>query len=176
MRQWKKDGGWNGVTADMHEKMDAAIRVEGGQGHVSTEGWKGPFDVSLQRELSWGLVACTAASIWWLVHCQRRRAIAEEATVSPGPGVVIPWEKITQVDNTRWKSHGIVDITYLDAQGAKQTADFDDYKLKREPLLAILDQLSEKAVNAEFLPKAEPTAETPSAQAPQTSEDPPAQA
>ena len=75
------------------------------------------------------------------------------------PGVVIPWEKITRVDNTRWKNHGIVDITYTDAQGATQKADFDDYKLQREPLLAILDQLGDKAVNAEFLPQEQPKEE-----------------
>lgn len=181
MRQWTRDGGWNSVPADMRERMDAALRAEAGQGHVSTEGWKGPFDVTLQRGLAWGLVACVAAAVWRFVHFQRKRAIADESTVSPAPGVIIPWEKITVIDNTRWKSHGTVDITYLDAQGEKRTAEFDEYHLQREPLLAILDQLSEKAVNAEFLPKPEPAAEAP-AQAPadpqplDTPQDPPAQA
>jgi hypothetical protein len=70
--------------------------------------------------------------------------------------VVIPWEKITTVDNTRWKSTGIVDINYTDENGQSQKAKFDDYELDREPLLEILDKLSAKAVNAEFIPKEEP--------------------
>ncbi len=53
-----------------------------------------------------------------------------------------------------------MDITYRDQNAAEKTADFDDYKLEREPLLLILDQLAEKAVNAEFLPKV-PAGESP---------------
>ena len=152
-QDWVTLGGWKQVPSEMHERMDAALKSEAK--NVSTEGWKGPFDVRLQQLLAWGLLGCLGASIWWFVHCQRRRAIAEEATVSPAPGVVIPWGKITRVDNTRWKTVGIVDISYTDERGVSRQADFDDYKLQREPLLAILDELGEKAVNAEFVPKEE---------------------
>ena len=152
--EWHRLGDWDKVDADMREKMDAAVKSEAQR--IKLDGWKSPFDVRLQRILAWGLLGCLGASIWWFVHCQRRRAIAEETTVSPAPGVVIPWEKITRVDNTRWKSVGIVDITYTDERGVVRRADFDDYKLEREPLLPILDRLGEKAVNAEFVPKEEP--------------------
>jgi hypothetical protein len=148
----------------MREKMDVTIKSE--ESHITLEGWKGPFDVWLQRLLAWCLLGCVGAATGWVVHCQRRRAIAEEGTVSPAPGVVIPWEKITRVDNTRWKTMGIVDITYMDEKGVSREADFDDYKLQREPLLAILDQLGEKAVNAEFLPKEEPAADVPAEEKP----------
>ena len=118
------------------------------------EGWKNPFDIQLQRWIVLGLAAATAASLWWFLHCQKRRAIAEESTVSPAPGVVVAWDKITRVDNTRWKKMGIVEITFSDSQGHAHKAKFDDYELEREPLLAILDQLAEKAaVHAEFIPK-----------------------
>jgi hypothetical protein len=148
---------WNDETPESRQAMYDELRKETGSeaGKVARL-FKQPFDVEFQQWLAWGLVGCVGASIWWFIHCQRRRAIAEEATVSPAPGVVIPWEKITRVDNTRWKRIGIVDITYTDDKGAAQQADFDDYKLEREPLLAILDQLAEKAVNAEFVPKEEP--------------------
>ena len=160
-QDWLRDGGWKKLPAERHEAMNQALDEETRNNRINKDGWKSPFDVRLQRLLAWGLLGCLAASIWWFGHCERRRAIAEEATVSPAPGVVIPWGKITRVDNTRWKTVGIVDITYTDEQGVPRKADFDDYKLQREPLLAILDQLGEKAVNAEFVPKEEPAADAP---------------
>ena len=165
-QDWLRDGGWGKVSPERREEMNQALTEEERNAHINKEGWKGPFDVTLQRFLAWCLLGFVGVSLWWYVHCQRRRALAEDATVSPAPGVVIPWEKITRVDNTRWKTMGIVDITYTDAQGASRQADFDDYKLQREPLLAILDQLGEKAVNAEFLPKEEPAADKPVEDAP----------
>ena len=154
-QDWQRDGGWSRLPEARHEQMNQALDEETRNNHINKDGWKGPFDVRLQRILAWGLLGCLAGSVWWFVHCQRRRAIAEEGTVSPMPGVVIPWAKITRVDNTRWKSVGIVDITYTNERGETRQADFDDYKLEREPLLAILDELGEKAVNAEFVPKEE---------------------
>jgi hypothetical protein len=100
-----------------------------------------------------GLMAAVGVSVWWFLRCQQRRAKADERTVSPAPGVVIPWEKIKVVDNTRWKKAGIVDITYEDEKGEVRTAKFDDYELEREPLIEILDVMGAKAQGAEFLPK-----------------------
>ena len=146
--QWK---GWNHEDAATRQKMSVIVKTAAKVGNV--EGWKYPFDIQLQQWIVLGLAVTTAASIWWFLHCQKRRAIAEEASVSPSQGVIIPWDKITRVDNTRWKKMGIVEITYSDAQGQPRKAAFDDYDLEREPLLAILDQLAEKAVHAEFIPK-----------------------
>jgi hypothetical protein len=149
--------GWNNSSPEerqtIHEIATRGMTIAGG-----VENWKRPFDIELQRYIVYGLAAAVAGSIWWFIHCQRRRAIADDATVSPAPGIVIPWDKITVVDNTRWKKSGIVDITYLDAQGNPQKAKFDDYELDREPLLSILDMLADKADKAEFIPKEEPAA------------------
>jgi hypothetical protein len=154
--------GWNQATPAERARIDkiAAVgkTIAGG-----VEGWKSPFDINLQRYIVYALAAAVLASIWWFIRCQRRRATADETTVSPAPGVVIPWDKITVVDNTRWKKSGIVDITYTDGQGSAQKAKFDDYELDREPLLAILDMLAEKADKAEFIPKEEPLADPPAA-------------
>ena len=147
---------WDKETPESRAGMNADLKREtGSEAGKAAQGWKSPFDVSLQRLLAWCLLGCVGASMWWLVHCQRRRAIAEEGTVSPAAGVVVPWGKITRVDNTRWKTVGIVEITYTDEAGAPRKAEFDDYKLEREPLLGILDELGTKAVNAEFIPKEE---------------------
>ncbi len=152
-RMWT---GWNNELPMNRQMMFDELQKETGAeaGKIAHQ-FKQPFDVEFQQWLAWGLVGCVVASIAWFIHCQRRRAIAEDETVSPAPGVVIPWGKITQVNNERWKKVGIVDITYTDEQGQTRHASFDDYKLEREPLLGILDQLGEKAVNAEFLPKEE---------------------
>ena len=154
---WK---GWQNETDAARRRMDdiATAGAKVGQG---IEGWKKVLDIKIQRGCVWGLAAAFVASLWWIIHCQRRRVIAEETTVSPAPGVVIPWDKITEVDNARWKSAGIVDITYTAADGTPRKAKFDDYEVERDPLIAILDQLAEKAVNAEFLPKEEPVPPSP---------------
>jgi hypothetical protein len=154
LNQWKS---WNAAAPQEREVMNK-IALTGKEIFGGVGDWKRPFDIELQRYIVYGLGVAVIAAVWWFIHCQRRRAIADEATVSPAPGVVIPWDKITIVDNTRWKKSGIVDITYTDAQGATRQAKFDDYELDREPLLTILDMLAEKADKAEFIPKEEPVA------------------
>src|SRR5271163_4233564 len=98
--------GWNNADSDTRMKITAIAH------NLNLEGWKSETDIHNQQYIVYGLLAATVGAIGWFVHCQRRRAIAEGGTVSPLPGVVIPWEKITVVDNTRWKSMGIVQITY----------------------------------------------------------------
>jgi hypothetical protein len=85
----------------------------------------------------------------------------DDGTLSPARGLVIPWEKITRVDNTRWRTMDIVDLTFTDEAGAPQKALLDGYEVDREKLVEILDQLSAKAAHAEFLPKEEPAQEEP---------------
>ena len=151
VRGWKK---WVNETAENRQRMDLLVenakKNVGGLAH-----WKKVSEINLQRWIVLGLLGATGAAIWWFVHCQRRRAIADDATLSPSPGVVIPWEKITKVDNTRWHSMGIVEITYSDSAGNSAKAKLDDYETERKPLLEILDMLAEKAVNAEFFPTEE---------------------
>jgi hypothetical protein len=149
--------GWNNATGAQREQMHE-IATKGSTVAGGVENWKRPFDIELQRYIVYGLAAAVIASLWWFIHCQQRRAIADDTTVSPAKNVVIPWDKITVIDNTRWKKSGIVEITYLDDAGNPQKAKFDDYELDREPLLGILDMLAEKARNAEFIPKEEPAA------------------
>ena len=140
--------GWNAADSKARLEISNLARA------TNVEGWKTETDIRNQQYIVCALLAATAGAIWWFVHCQKRRVIAEGETVSPSPGVVLPWSKITVVDNTRWKTMGIVQITY-DVGAGPQKAKFDDYETDREPLLLILDQLAEKAVNAEFIPKEE---------------------
>ena len=144
--------GWDNASEATRERMDHIARQE-----AKIEGWKGPLDIEIQKWVLLLLIVATAWSLWRFIRFRRRRVIADDATVSPAAGVVIPWDKITRVDNSLWKSKGIVQITYTDATGATKIDKFDDYETDREPLLKILDQLSEKAVNAEFVPKEDPT-------------------
>ena len=162
LKTWQ---GWSNETPENRAKMDGIVAGTKNQ----VEGWKAVLDISVQRWIVLGLAGATVASLWWFVHCQRRRAIAQETTVSPAPGVVVPWEKITRVDNTRWKSTGIVEITFPGPDGTEQKAKFDDYELERKPLLDILDQLAEKAVNAEFIPKEDSAPEAAAPAAPEPS-------
>jgi hypothetical protein len=146
---WK---GWNNETPEARQKMSEIAHT----GHV--ENWKNTLDMSLQRWIVAGLVFAVIGTIWWTIRCQQRRVIADENSVSPAKGVDIPWDKIKVVDNARWKSSGIVTITYSDPHGQTRQAKFDDYETEREPLIQILDLMGEKAQSAQFLPKEEPAA------------------
>jgi hypothetical protein len=150
---------WQNESAASRQNMDNIVKSS--QNRMDVSVWKSPFDITLQREIVYGLVVVIAAAIWWFVHCQKRRAIAEDTTVSPAQGLIVPWDKITLVDNTRWKSSGIVEITFPGPDGKPRKAKFDDYELEREPLLDILDLLAQNAVNAEFIPKEEPDTDSP---------------
>jgi len=123
------------------------------------EGWKSSTDINLQRWIAAALILIFIGALWRFIAGVKLRVSASDATVSPRQGVVIPWERITKVDNTDWRTYGIVKITYTDASGNPAQAEFDDYKTQREQLLPILDALGEKAVNAEFIPKQEPAPE-----------------
>ena len=152
IRDWK---GWVRESTENRQRMDGVIE------YAKTtvrelEKWKTSGEIALQRWIALALLFINAAAMWWFVHCQRRRAIADDATLSPAPGVVIPWEKITRIDNTRWDAMGIVELTYTDASGTAKKAKLDDYETQRKPLLEILDLLAVKAVNAEVFPKDEP--------------------
>ncbi len=151
-RNWK---GWWAETPEARAKMDEII--DGKKTTINVEGWKQVFNIKLQWWIASGLILVLAGAIWRFLSQFRLRVSATDAAVSPKQGLNIPWDKITKVDNTEWRSYGIVTITYTDADGGNATADFDDYKTQREPLLKILDALGEKAVNAEFIPKEEPS-------------------
>jgi hypothetical protein len=147
-QDWK---GWASESAERHEKMDTVLKADARVANL--EGWKSPFDVRLQRLLAAGLILATVWALWRLIKFLRLRVQADDLTLSPHAGLTIPWDKITQVDNTRWHTDGIVHLTYSDAHGNPQQAEIDEYKLDPKPLLPILELLAEKAVNAEFLPK-----------------------
>ncbi|MCL2648862.1 MAG: hypothetical protein FWD61_18000 [Phycisphaerales bacterium] len=151
LQAWKTGGGWNAATSESRKQMDEIIN---GPPKLA-EGWRSNLDLVMQRWIVLGLIGAVAGAIWWLIHCQHRRAIAEELFVSPARGANVPWDNIEIVDNTRWKSAGIVEITYVDANGIKKKAKFDDYETEREPLIQILDLIGEKALKAEFIPKEE---------------------
>jgi hypothetical protein len=144
---------WNHESPEARAKMDDI--VDSKKTIINVEGWHRVFNITLQRWIASGLLLILAGAMWRFIAQMRLRVAANDGTVSPKQGLAIPWEKITKVDNTEWRSYGIVEITYTDAGGASATAQFDDYKTEREPLLKILDMLAEKAVNAEFIPKEE---------------------
>ena len=166
--QWK---GWNNESAENRQAMSDSLKSEKGAdaGRVA-QGWKQPFDLTLQRWLAVLLLGVNVWSIARLVRYLRKRAACDDATLSPRRDLTIPWEKITCVDNTDWRSADIVEITYTDATGASQKALLDGYEVDRRKLVPILEQLTDKAVNAEFLPKDDEindeAKETPSSQPP----------
>lgn len=139
--------GWDKSSVEERNRMTDVIKVAATKGDI--EGWKSPTDINTQQYIVYGLILVVLWAAWRFIKFARARAIADETTLSPAPGIVIPWEKITVVDNTRWKS-GLVKITWTDDKNESHEAVFDDYELDREKLLPILDMLAEKATKAEF--------------------------
>jgi hypothetical protein len=163
VREWK---GWTNESLERREKMDAVVEKAKNEKLFAFDHYKTVPEINLQQYIVYGLGVATAAAIWWFLNCQRRRAIADDKTISPAPGIVVPWENITLVDNTRWDKVGIVELTFTDVAGKPGKANLDDYQTEREPLLEILDLLSEKAVNAKFIPEEPAAVPTPPAAPP----------
>ena len=116
--------------------------------------WHNTLDLFVQKILAVALVAITGLAVWWFLHCQKRRAIADEKSLSPAPGVEIPWDAITEVDNTRWKKSGIVTLTYKNVQGLPETEILDEYHL--DNLRPLLQELERRAVHAKFISPGQP--------------------
>lgn len=157
LQEWP---GWSKATAAQRKHMSESLKI-----HTHDEGWKSSNDIILQQGLALVLYASTLGFVGWFWHCQRRRAVADEAGLSPAPGVLIPWTAITKIDNRRWRKVGIVTVEYKDAAGQVQTAELDDYLLDHDQLLPILEKLGEEGEKhgAEFLNPPEDTPGEPAA-------------
>jgi hypothetical protein len=142
--------GWDAATPELRDKMYGLTRAN------NVDGFHSALDIQIQQIIAVGLTLIAAAAVWWFFHCQRRRVTADDAALSPAPGVTIPWGKIKTVDNSFWNKKGLVYITYTDDAGEERQAKLDDYVVDRTPLIEILNRVEARAVNAEFLPKAAP--------------------
>jgi len=146
LEEWITRGGWNAASNDQRDAMYQLAKTN------NWEGFHARLDIQVQMYIVIGLAVVTGVAVWWFVRCQKRRVRGDETGLSPAAGVLIPWEKIKQVDNTRWKS-GYVMITYENASGVEEKALLDDYVVDRKALIEILQMLEKRAVNAEYLPK-----------------------
>ncbi len=119
--------------------------------NCNIEDWHTELDVLVQRGIVFGLIAGVIAALYFYYRYTRKRAIADDAGLSPAQGVLIAWESITKIDNTQWDKRGIVTITYKAANANEpQTAILDDYDLDNLP--AVLEEVSNRAIHAEFDP------------------------
>lgn len=152
--------GWNESNYDEQKIVSEIITGA----NINTEvKWHSPLDIIVQKVITVSLFVLTGVALWWVLHCQKRCAAADDNALSPAPGLSIPWEAITKVDNTRWKKSGIVYVTYTDPAGPEKRAVLDDYLL--DDLRPILQELASRAHSAEFIPRpdAPSDASTPSA-------------
>lgn len=141
--------GWNQETPERRKLLEDVAR------EYHFDGFHGEVDIWLQKAIVGGLIVSTIVAIWWFMHCQKRRAVVDDSGLSPASGVLIPWDTITKVDNTRWKKSGIVDITYLD-NGAEKIAKLDDYLLDNLP--PVLNEVAVRATKAQVITPAEDAA------------------
>jgi hypothetical protein len=138
--------GWKNATI---EQKNLAFKFQ--QEIARKEKWHNVLDIRTQLYIALVLGPLTIVSIWWFIHCQRRRVIADEKFLSPARGVQIPWEAITKIDNTKWKKSGIVYVTYTE-NGQSKEATLDEYHLDK--LRPILQVMEERAPQAELIPPA----------------------
>lgn len=146
---------WPGYAIATPEQI-AAMDITTKQTDISD--WKTSHDIWLQRILGVGVGVVAIFFIWkFISYRTRHRAVADDTSLSPGPGVVIPWDNITKVDNTLWKKKGIVTLTYTDAGGQEKTAVLDEFDL--DHLVPVLMELEKHAKKAEFISPPEDSAE-----------------
>lgn len=147
-KDWK---GWNQETPERRKLLEKSSH----ENHF--EGFHGEMDILIQKLIVIGLALGALVAIWWYAHCQKRRAIADDAGLSPEAGVLIPWDAITRVDNTRWKRSGIVDVTYM-LNGEEKITKLDDYLLDNLP--PVLNEVAVRATKAQVIMPAEDAAKT----------------
>jgi hypothetical protein len=139
--------GFKKATSDQIKEMGDLAKSSG------IDEWKTELDLFWQRAIVVGLVLGTAGTLYFYRRYTRKRAVADDAGLSPAHGIMIPWANITKIDNTQWDKRGIVTISYTDAAGQGQSAILDDYDLDNLPVL--LEEVAERAINATFDPPLE---------------------
>lgn len=153
--------GWNSASSELRDQVynDIVKRK-----NVAT-GWKTQTDILVQKLLVGFLIFASGGVVWWYLHCQKRRVVADEKGLILNHVTEIPWGNITKIDNRDWKKKDIVTIEYKATgqaagteQGTTQTAILDGYNL--DNLVPVLEVLAEKATNAEVLNPPEVTAES----------------
>ncbi len=144
-KNWKT---WNTETPERRKLLEDAWH----QYHF--DGFHSDVDLAVQKAIVVFLSVATIVAIWWYKRCQKRRATADEAGLSPAEGIMIPWDAITKIDNTRWKRTGIVDLAYVE-NGEEKMAKLDDYLLDGLP--PVLNEVVTRATKAQVItPPEEP--------------------
>jgi hypothetical protein len=136
--------GFSKATSEQVKEMGDLAKASG------IDEWKTELDLFWQKMIVVGLVLGTAGTLYFFYRYTRKRAIADDAGLSPAAGLVIPWANITKIDNTQWDKRGMVTITYTDSASQSQTAVLDDYDLDNLPVL--LEEVAQRATNATFDP------------------------
>ncbi len=113
-------------------------------------GWHSATDVAFQKVIVVFLAAVAVGAIAWYVKGRKRRISADEQGLSPAVGSVIPWDRITTIDNTRWPKSRIVIITYHDSANTPQKIKLDDYVY--DNLRPVLNEIATRATLAAMLP------------------------
>lgn len=85
-----------------------------------------------------------------LILESRRWVAMDEQGLTASGGRRIPWSHIQSVDDTRWKTKGILWVHYVDEQGRAGKVLLDDFKAEREPVKRIVE-----AVQAHLYPQSD---------------------
>ncbi len=138
--------GWANATSAQKARVNDIVNKYGALPGVR---WHSAFEIQFQQWTVLGLLLATAALVAWFSKVQRRRAVADDNGLSPAPGLTIPWDAITKIDNRRWRKKGIVNLEYRDPAGQIQKTKLDNFLLDNLPPL--LNEVQERAKNAEFI-------------------------
>ena len=67
----------------------------------------------------------------------------DDAGLTASGGREVPWDRMEQLDETRWKSKGIAWLHYRDEQGQSRKLLLDDFKAEREPIKTIVEAVQQ---------------------------------
>lgn len=107
---------------------------------ANDNGW--PVDKPGEPMSEWDINAqffygtpCFLVGVWFCIAYVRaggRYVLANDTGLETNGGVVVPWDAVTGVDDSRWKAKGIAYVQYnKDGQAGRIL--LDDWKFDREP-------------------------------------------
>jgi hypothetical protein len=110
----------------------------------------GPWDMRLQYAMIVAFLPIGTLALGYFVRCHWMWIRADEQGLRTNAGKVAPWERLTDLDRSRWQSKGIA-IVHFDNNGRPDRITLDDWKFETGPIRQIVQQV-EQQLGLEHVP------------------------
>ena len=151
---------YDGYIAYPHykEQWDTYQTVKADYPETYTEEWKrvaadrgwsakrpsktSDWDITTQYLMGAGSLLVGVPFLFGFLRTYTRWVASDEAGLRASGSKVAPWDSITRLDSTRWKTKGIAFVHY-DRDGKEGRILLDDWKFERDPTVQIYDEVRE---------------------------------